>query len=171
MKEGRDSRRGRKSTGLQMDAPQNQYPYNLLAANSFKQPIFQGTPKMLGSTPNSIAFGSAPRREVDSQPISPRASKQAVRQIHTVWVFCQWQMRPQAAGRSSGRVVTQTTGIRVVGGLNPGLQTFAPPPAAAALKVSRPGFEPTPARLVPAALPLDRWPCYQHLASPLLVAY
>ena len=51
------------------------------------------------TNPNSIAFGSAPRREVDSQPISPRASKQAVRQIHTVWVFCQWQMRPQAAGR------------------------------------------------------------------------
>ena len=48
---------------------------------------------------NSIAFGSAPRREVDNQPISPRASKQAVRQIHTVWVFCQWQMRHQAAGR------------------------------------------------------------------------
>ena len=124
---------------------------------------------------NSIAFGSAPRREVDSQLISPRASKQAVRQIHTVWVFCQWQMRPQAAGRpfvntSSGRVVMRPTSIRAVGGSNPSLHTFAPPPAAA-LKVSRPGFEPTPAHLGSAALPLNRWPCYQHPASPLLGAF
>ena len=65
---------------------------------------------------------------------------------------------------------TQPTGIRVVGGLNPNLPTFAPPPAAA-LKVSSPGFEPMPAHLVSAALPLDRWPSYQHRASPLLVAY
>ena len=63
----------------------------------------------------------------------------------------------------------QPTGIRVVGGSNPSLAILAPPPAA--LKGSRPGFEPTPAHLVSAALPLDRWPCYQHLASPLLVAY
>ena len=64
----------------------------------------------------------------------------------------------------------QPTGIGVVGGSNPSLATLAPPPAAA-LKVSRPGFEPTPANLVSAALSLDRWPCYQHCASPLLVAY
>ena len=36
-------------------------------------------------------------------------------------------------------MVTQPTGIRVVGGSNPSLPTFAPPPAAA-LKVSRPGL-------------------------------
>ena len=64
----------------------------------------------------------------------------------------------------------QPTGIRVVGGSNPALVTFAPPPAAA-LKVIRSGFEPPPAHLLSTALPLDRWPCYQHRASPLLVAY
>ena len=53
---------------------------------------------------------------------------------------------------------------------NPSLPTFAPPPAAA-LKVSGSGFEPWPANLVPAALPLDRLLCYQWPASPLLVAY
>ena len=67
-------------------------------------------------------------------------------------------------------MVAQATAIRVVGGSNPSLPILQPPPAAA-LKVSRSGFEPTPAHLVSAALPLDRWPCYQHLASSLLVAY
>ena len=64
----------------------------------------------------------------------------------------------------------QPTCIRVVGDSNPSLATLAPPPAAA-LKSGRPGFEPTPTGLVSAALPLDRWPCYEHRASPLLVAY
>ena len=64
----------------------------------------------------------------------------------------------------------QPIGIHVVGGSNPGLPALATPPAAA-LKVSRSGFEPMPAQLLSAALPLDRWPCYQHRASPLLVAY
>ena len=64
----------------------------------------------------------------------------------------------------------QPAGIRVVGGSNLSLATLAPPPAAA-LKVCRPVFEPAAANLASAALPLDRWPCYQHLASPLLVAY
>ena len=64
----------------------------------------------------------------------------------------------------------QPTGIRVVGGSNPSVVTFALPPAAA-LKIIRSGFEPTPAHLPSAALPLDRWPCFQHRASPLLVGY
>ena len=55
----------------------------------------------------------------------------------------------------SGRMVTQPTGIHVVVGSNPNLPTLAPPPAAA-LKVGRPGFVPTPAHLASAALPLDR---------------
>ena len=65
----------------------------------------------------------------------------------------------------------QPISIRAIRGSNPCLATFAPPPAAAALKFTRPGFEPTPANLGPAALPLDRRPCYQHSASPLFVAY
>ena len=63
----------------------------------------------------------------------------------------------------------QPAGILAVGGSNPGLATLAPPPAAA--KMTAPGYEPTPAYLAWAALPLDRWLCYQHCASPLLVAY
>ena len=64
----------------------------------------------------------------------------------------------------------QPTWIRVAGGSDPSLATLSPPPAAA-LKVGRSGFKPTPVHLALAALPLDRWPCYQHHASPLLVAY
>ena len=64
----------------------------------------------------------------------------------------------------------QTTAIRDVSGSNTCLATLAPPPAAT-LKFGRSGFEPRPANLVSAALPLDRWPCYKHRASPLLVAY
>ena len=67
-------------------------------------------------------------------------------------------------------MATRPAGVRVVGGSNPGLPTLALPPAAA-LKGCRLGFEPTPAHLVSAALPLDRWPCYERGASPLLVAY
>ena len=65
-----------------------------------------------------------------SQSVPEPASRQS--QIHTVWVFCQWQMRRQAAGRP---IVT----IQVVAewqGSNPSLPTFAPP-AAAARKVGR----------------------------------
>ena len=58
----------------------------------------------------------------------------------------------------SSRVVTPPTGIRVVGGSNPSLPTLAPPPAAA-LTFGISGFEPTPANLESAALPLDRWRC------------
>ena len=64
----------------------------------------------------------------------------------------------------------QTTSICMVGGSNPSLASLAPPPAAA-LKFGIPGFEPTPSNLISAALPLDRWACYQHRASPLLVAF
>ena len=67
-------------------------------------------------------------------------------------------------------MVTQPTGICVVGSSNPSLAIFAPP-AAAALVFSRAGFEPTPTNLDQAAFPLDRWPCYEHCASPLFVAY
>ena len=62
----------------------------------------------------------------------------------------------------------QPIGIPVVGGSSPSLDTLAPPPAA---KMSARGFESTPADLPSAVLPLDRCLCYQHRASPLLVAY
>ena len=65
----------------------------------------------------------------------------------------------------------QPAGTRVVGSSNPNRAFLAPPPAAAALKFGGPGFGPTPTNLASAAVPLDRWPCYQHRASPLLVAY
>ena len=52
---------------------------------------------------NSIAFGSAPRREADRQPISQlaRPAVSQVRQKHTVWVFCQWQTGVQAVERTN----------------------------------------------------------------------
>ena len=46
---------------------------------------------------NSIAFGSAPGREADSQPIS-QASRQADR--NTQFGFFRWQTRLQALGRA-----------------------------------------------------------------------
>ena len=67
-------------------------------------------------------------------------------------------------------MVTQPAGSPVVGGSNPNLPTLTPPPAAA-LKVNRSVLEPTPVYMLSAALPLDRWPCYQRRASPLLLAY
>ena len=66
-------------------------------------------------------------------------------------------------------MVTQPTGMSVVGGSNPILPTLPPPPAA--LKFSKLGFDPTPGNPVSAALPLDHWACYQRRSSPLLVAY
>ena len=95
---------------------------------------------------NSIAFGSAPRREADSQPIS-QLDRQAVsqterhtlgvRQKHTLWVLCQWQTRVQAVGRTtglrigSGRMVMQAATDSFVGGSNPSHANTAaaPPPA------------------------------------------
>ena len=104
-----------------------------------------------------------------SQSVPEPASRQSDRYTQFGF-FVSARCGPKQHNPSSGRVVTQPAGIRVVGGSNPRLPTLAPP-SAAALKVSRAGFEPTPAHLVSAALPLDRWPCYQHRASPLLVAY
>ena len=81
---------------------------------------------------NSIAFGSAPRREADSQPISQASSpsdslsgKQAGRQKHTVSVFCQWQTWLHAVGRthsvriSHSRMVMKPTAKAQVGGSHP----------------------------------------------------
>ena len=79
---------------------------------------------------NSIAFGSAPRREAVRQLDRP-----AVSQKHTLWVFCQWQTRVQAVGRTtglrigSGRMAMQAAEDGLVGGSNPGAaNTAAAPP-------------------------------------------
>ena len=90
-----------------------------------------------------------------SQSVPEPASRQSVR--YTQFGFfvsgkcgARQQGGPVLQPRPS-RVVKQPTGTS--------LATFAPAPPAAALKFTRPGFEPTPANLDPAALPLDRWPC------------
>ena len=87
---------------------------------------------------NSIAFGSAPRREADSQPISQlvrqavsqtvsRASRQADR--NTQFGFFQWQTQLQAAGSAStirtsnGRMAMQPTADMQVGDSIPGRPT------------------------------------------------
>ena len=59
-------------------------------------------------------------------------------------------------------MVTQPTGMGVFGGSNPILRTLPPPPLppAAALKFSKPEFEPTPGNPASAALLLDHWACY-----------
>ena len=81
---------------------------------------------------NSIAFGSAPRREADIQPIS-QFVRQAVTQIVSrassqasqgKFGFFQWQTQLQAVGRtptvrtSNGRMVMQPTADVYVGGSN-----------------------------------------------------
>ena len=82
---------------------------------------------------NSIAFGSAPRREADSQPISQlvrqavsqtvsRASRQADR--NTQFGFLQWQTRLSTAGKdvtnrtSDGPMAMQSTADTQVGSSN-----------------------------------------------------
>ena len=115
-----------------------------------------------GAFANSIPFGSAPRREVDSQPISPLA-RPAVSQTETQSLgflsvadaapssgetFC---LRP-----SSGRMVTQLTRVFLVGGSNPGRVHTAPPPPPT---VGRLGFEPPTENFASAALPFNRQLC------------
>ena len=91
--------------------------------------------KLLG---NSIAFGSAPRREADSQPISQlvrqavsqtvsRASRQADR--NTVWGFSVADLASSSGENrycqnENGRTAMHpTAGVPVVGSSNPGRPT------------------------------------------------
>ena len=113
----------------------------------------------LNICPNSIAFGSAPRREVDSQPISPLA-KPAVNQTeaHRLGLLSVANAAPSSGeirclGPSSDRMVMQLTEGVFVGGSNPGRVNVAPPPPPT---VGRPGFEPPTKKFGPAALPFDR---------------
>ena len=110
---------------------------------------------------NSIAFGSAPRREVDSQPISPVA-RPAVSQTetHSLGFLSVADAAPSSGETlhfrpSSGRMVMQLTGVFLVGGSNPGRVNMAPPPPPPPT-VGRPGFEPPTKNFVSAALPFDR---------------
>ena len=82
---------------------------------------------------SSIAFGSAPRREADSQPISQLARPAVSQTERTVRVFCPWQTRLQAVGRKpglraiGGQMVMQATSDFLVGGSNPGRANVAAP--------------------------------------------
>ena len=113
-----------------------------------------------GQLKNSIAFGSAPRREVDSQPFSPCA-RPTVSQTEThSLVFLSVADASLSSGvafhcmPSSGRMVMQPAGVYMVGGSNPGRRVLTPSPPP--LEVSRPGFEPPTENLAPAALPFNR---------------
>ena len=111
---------------------------------------------------NSIAFGSAPRREVDSQPISPLA-RPAVSQTETHSLdFLSVADAAPSSGEttwttsSSGRMVVLLTGVFCVGSLNPGRVNTAPLPPPT---VRRPGFEPPTENFALAALLFDRRWC------------
>ena len=107
---------------------QNDHRANDITSNKFRMILRQ----LARFIANSIAFGSAPRRETVSQLDRP-----AVSQKHTLWVFCQWQTRVQAVGRTtglrigSGRMAMQAAEDGLVGGSNPGAANTAaaPPPA------------------------------------------
>ena len=99
---------------------------------------------------NSIAFGSAPRREVDSQPFSPCA-RPAGSQTETETE--RFFLSVADAPLSSGRMVKQPPSSCMISGSNPGRLFLTPPPP---LKVTRPGFEPPTKNLASAAIPFDR---------------
>ena len=124
-----------------------------------RNPCILGGPQRQAREQNSFAFGSAPRREVDSQPISPLA-RQAVSQTeaHSLSFLSVANAAPNSGEisclePSSGRMVMQLTEAFLVGGSNPGRVNTAPPPPPT---VGRPGFEPPIKKLAPAALPFDR---------------
>ena len=115
---------------------------------------------------NSIAFGSAPRREVGSQPISHLA-RPAVSQpeTHSLGFLSVADVGPSSGETiqfrlSSGRMVMQLASDILVGGSNPGKVTITPPPAPPT--VVRPGFEPPTKNIGTAALPLDGRLCYSN---------
>ena len=112
---------------------------------------------------NSIAFGNAPRREADSQPISPLA-RPAVSQTetHSLGFLSVADAAPSSGEivhftASSGRMVMQLTGDLLVGGSNPDQANMAPPPPPPT--VGQLGFEPPTENFASAALPVDRRRC------------
>ena len=96
---------------------------------------------------NSIALGSAPRREADSQPISQLArlavSKTETHSLGFLGFLSVADAAPSSGENfwlqaSSGRMVMQPTTDPLVGGSNPSHANMA----AAPTTVDRPGFEP-----------------------------
>ena len=94
---------------------------------------------------NSIAFGSAPQREADSQPISqlvrPAASQT---ETHSLGFLSVADAAPSSGGNfwlqaSSGQMVMQLTTPFLVGSSNPGQADMAAVPLSTG---DRPGFEP-----------------------------
>ena len=86
-----------------------------------------------GHKANSIAFGCAPRREADSQPISPLA-RPAVSQTetHSLGFLSVADAAPSSGETirlraSSGRIVMQPTADFLVGSSKPGGANVAPP--------------------------------------------
>ena len=133
-------------------------------------PFPWATRQQLGTThENSIAFGSAPRREADSQPISPLA-RPAVSQTETETHSLGFLSAADAARSSgttfrprasSGRMVMQATADFSISGTNPGgaNMTLPAPPT-----ICPPGFEPLTENSVSAALPFDRRWCEKDLS-------
>ena len=112
----------------------------------------------LRSPENSIAFGSAPRREVDSQPIS-QLDRPAVSQTetHTLGFLSVADTGP-SSGEDTGAQDRQWPNGNAasrsfwVGGSNPGsANTAVPPPAFAYQDSNR-----RPLNLRPDALPFDQ---------------
>ena len=108
---------------------------------------------------NSIAFGSAPRREVDSQPFSPRARPAGSQTETHSLVFMSVADAFLSSGvalhyaPSSGGMAMHPTAVCMLGGSNPGRLILTPP---SPLKVSRPGFEPPTENFASAAVPFHR---------------
>ena len=103
-------------------------------------------PRGGGGDTGSIAFGSAPPREVDNQPIRP-LPRPAVSQKETHGLdFLLVADAAPSSGEtfhlrtSSGRMVMQLTGVFLVGGSNSRRVNMPPPPPPPT--VGRPGFEP-----------------------------
>ena len=120
---------------------------------------------MVRGSPNSIAFGSAPRREVGNQLISPLARPAGSQtEAHSLGFLSVADAAPSTGETfrlrpSSGRMVMQLTGVFLVGSSNPGRVNTAPPPPPPPPTVGQPGFEPPTENFASAALPFDRRLC------------
>ena len=110
--------------------------------------------------PNLIAFGSAPRRQVDGQPIRP-LDRRAVNQTetHILGFLSVANAAPSNGeamclrGSSGGMVMPLTAGF-LVGSSNLGRLNTAPPPPPTT--TSRPGCAPPTKKVASAALPFTR---------------